>query len=263
MRKIQIKGKIIGQGLPKVCIPLVGRTEEQILRQADMICRAAAQGNADMAELRGDFFEGLTDRPRLLRLLEELKCKFKEVIFLFTVRSEAEGGEKLAKDAPKVNEINRLVIESGIPDMVDIELCSDANEVSALTKLAHDKGIRIVMSNHDFSKTPEADVIVGRLRRMQDMGADIAKIAVMPENVAQVLTLLEATNVMYTKYAEIPLVTISMGSLGGVTRLCGQIFGSAVTFASLEQSSAPGQIPAAELYPMLQGVDKYCVRTDA
>lgn len=262
MRMIQIKGKIIGEGIPKVCIPLVGQTEEQILRQADMVCRTAEQGNADMAEFRGDFFEGLTDKTRLLRLLEKLKCKFSEVIFLFTVRSEAEGGERLAGDAPKVGEINRWAIESGMPDMVDIELCYDAGEVSALTALAHDNGVRVVMSNHDFSKTPAADVIVSRLRRMQDMGADVAKIAVMPENTGQVLALLEATNEMYTKYAEIPLVTISMGSLGGVSRLCGQVFGSSITFASLEQASAPGQIPADELYPVLRCIGKHCVQAD-
>lgn len=261
MRKVQIKGKIIGQGIPKVCVPLVGRTEEEILRQADMVCRAAERKIADMAEFRADFFEGLTDVPRLLRLLGELQHRFDDVVFLFTVRSEAEGGERLAGDAPEVNEINRLVIESGVPDMVDIELYS-AGAVSELTDLAHDRGIRVVMSNHDFCKTPEAGSIVSRLRRMQDMGADIAKIAVMPENAEQVLALLAATNEMYTKYAEIPLVTIAMGNLGGVSRLCGQVFGSAVTFATLEQSSAPGQMPAAELYPLLRCIDRYCVQTD-
>lgn len=262
MRKVQIKGRIIGQGMPKVCVPLVGRTEEEILRQADMVCRAAEQRIADMAEFRADFFEGLADGPRLLRLLEELERRFSDIIFLFTVRSEAEGGEKLASGVPGVNEINRLVIESSIPDMVDIELYSDANAVSELTELAHDRGIRVMMSNHDFCKTPEADIIVSRLRRMQDMGADIAKIAVMPQNMQQVLMLLAAANEMYTKYAEIPLVTISMGSLGGVSRLCGQVFGSTVTFATLEQCSAPGQIPAAELYPLLHCIDRYCVQAD-
>ena len=55
----------------------------------------------------------------------------------------------------------------------------------------------------------KADIIY-RLRKMQDMNADIPKIAVMPQNRKDVLTLLAATEEMATNYADRPIITISM-----------------------------------------------------
>lgn len=261
-RNLTIKNKTIGEGRPKVCVPLVGRTEEEILKQADQLCNMAGETNIDMAEFRGDYFEGVTDKTRLLALLRNLRDKLRDIILLFTIRSEAEGGEAI--DAAnggqiKVNALNRIVIESGIPDMVDIELFSGADEVRELITLAHEKGIHVILSNHDFKTTPEADVIVNRLRSMQDMGADIAKIAVMPQNKMHMLALLAACCTMKEKYAGIPIVAISMGSLGGLSRVCGQIFGSSVTFASMEQASAPGQIPVNDLNLLMELIGRYCV----
>lgn len=259
MKQIEIKGRVIGQGLPKVCVPLVGKTEEEIMRQADRVCQSVNDCEIDMVEFRGDYFDGLDDIPRLLALLQRLQEKLTESdkILLFTIRSESEGGEKLAFTTPGIHEINEAVIESAIPDMVDVELFSGAEDIQKLVTLAHQKGVYIIMSNHDFHTTPEADVMLNRLRSMQDMGADIAKIAVMPNDEMQLLRLLAVTNTMYEKYAEIPLITISMGRLGVLSRLCGQIFGSAVTFAALDQASAPGQIPVDELNTMLKWVNRH------
>ncbi len=257
IKQIEIKGKIIGQGIPKVCVPLVGRTEEEIMQQADHVCQCTDNGEIDMVEFRGDYFEGLDDIPRLLALLQRLQERLTDKILLFTIRSEAEGGEKLAFTTPGICEINYAVIESAIPDMVDVELFSGAENIQKLVACAHQNGVYVIMSNHDFHTTPEADVMLNRLRSMQDMGADVAKIAVMPNDEMQLLRLLAVTNVMYEKYTTIPLITISMGRLGTLSRLCGQIFGSAVTFAALDQASAPGQIQVNELNMMLKWLNRH------
>ena len=76
---------------------------------------------------------------------------------------------------------------------------------------------------------------------MQMRQADICKIAVMPRDATDVLTLLSATNEMYTHYASVPIVTMSMGQLGMISRVTGQLFGSALTFGSAK-ASAPGQL---------------------
>jgi len=86
---------------------------------------------------------------------------------------------------------------------------------------------------------------------MQDMGADIAKIAVMPNSTTDVLTLLIATAEMFERYADRPLITISMSPRGVITRLTGELFGSAATFGSVDKTSAPGQIPVTELAALL------------
>lgn len=257
VKQIEIKGRVIGRGIPKVCVPLVGRTEEEILQQAEHVCQHANTGEIDMVEFRGDYFEGLDDIPRLLALLRGLRERLADKILLFTIRSEAEGGEKLAFTTPGICEINYAVIESAIPDMVDVELFSGAENIRRLVACAHQKGVYVILSNHDFHSTPEADVMLNRLRSMQDMGADVAKIAVMPNDEMQLLRLLAVTNIMYEKYAAIPLITISMGRLGVLSRLCGQIFGSAVTFAALDQASAPGQIQVDELNELLRWMNQH------
>ena len=87
---------------------------------------------------------------------------------------------------------------------------------------------------------------------MQEYGADIPKIAVMPKSVDDVITLLDATNTMKTQYGDRPLITMSMGGTGVISRLAGEVFGSAFTFGAGKEASAPGQIPVAELRKVLE-----------
>jgi 3-dehydroquinate dehydratase-1 len=82
------------------------------------------------------------------------------------------------------------------------------------------------------------------------LGADVAKVAVMPRNLDDVLTLLTATHEA-SKKLRIPLVSMSMGPLGSLTRLFGWAFGSALTFAVGASSSAPGQVPVEDLNTVL------------
>jgi 3-dehydroquinate dehydratase-1 len=56
---------------------------------------------------------------------------------------------------------------------------------------------------------------------------------------------------MAERYADRPVVTMSMSPLGAVSRLVGEAFGSALTFGSAGPSSAPGQLPANELQTAL------------
>jgi 3-dehydroquinate dehydratase-1 len=87
---------------------------------------------------------------------------------------------------------------------------------------------------------------------MQDLGADIPKIAVMPKCKLDVLELLEATVIMSEKYADRPIITMSMSGTGVITRLAGEVFGSALTFGAAKKASAPGQIGVEDLYSALQ-----------
>ena len=211
-----------------------------------------------MVELRGDYLEFLSDYGQLDRLLRDVAETLPEKVLLFTIRSEAEGGQPLAFSSPTIYEINRHVIEAATADMVDIELFSGAEPAAALIERAKETGVKIIMSNHDFRTTPDASVIVNRLRSMQDLGADVVKIAVMPENKMQVVNLLAATAMMQEAYAEVPVVTMSMGKMGAISRISGQVFGSAITFASFAEASAPGQIPVEKMDEALTLVEKYC-----
>ncbi|MBA5819331.1 type I 3-dehydroquinate dehydratase, partial [Escherichia coli] len=73
---------------------------------------------------------------------------------------------------------------------------------------AHKNNVKVVMSNHDFDKTPAKEEIVSRLTRMEALGEDLPKIAVMPKSAGDVLTLLDATNTVSEK-ANQPIITMS------------------------------------------------------
>lgn len=86
---------------------------------------------------------------------------------------------------------------------MDVEAFTGDEVVRDIIESAHESGVVVVASNHDFEKTPEKDEIVRRLRKMQELGADIPKIAVMPQSRKDVLTLLSATEEMVSEYATV------------------------------------------------------------
>lgn len=257
MKSVQIKGKIIGKGRPKVCVPITGCTDEEIITQANQIMELSKKSQIDIVEFRGDYYNHLNDFNKLRDVLNNLRKVLSDIILLFTIRSNNEGGEKLGFSSPEIFEINEYVIANELADMVDIELLSGRENVERQISLARNHNIKVIVSNHDFDTTPSHDEILRRLCLMQDIGADIAKIAVMPENKKQVMELLMATMDM-EECARIPIVAISMGGIGLISRMCGQFTGSAITFATVCEASAPGQIPVSELQEALGIFDKYC-----
>ncbi len=255
MNTVNIKNIIIGEGMPKICVPLMGKTDEELLKGAKDIVACAKECNISIVEFRGDFYEKLDNKDALKNIMAKLQEIFADIVFLFTIRSHKEGGEKLGFTFPTVNEINAFVIENKLADMVDVELFSGEEECKKLITLAKKNNVRIIMSNHDFNTTPDIDDMVERIVRMQEYGVDIAKIAVMPEDIIHVANLLKATTIIKEKYNSTPVVTISMGKLGAVSRISGQIFGSAITFATLGKSSAPGQLAVEEMKMLLENIN--------
>lgn len=244
MKTIQCKNLIFNNGLPKICIPLTGKNISSILDEINDL----NQIDYDLAELRIDFFEDVDDFSKVVDLLK----KIREIYFnplLFTFRTKKEGG---VHDMSEENyfELIHMAIDSGLIDMVDIELFSHEESLRKAVAFAHEKHIKVVMSNHDFHKTPDKDEIIKRLVKMQENGADISKIAVMPTCNEDVLELLSATMEIKNKYG-FPCITMSMGRLGVITRLSGELFGSCMTFAAVKNTSAPGQISAAKVKEVL------------
>lgn len=159
---------------------------------------------------------------------------------LFTFRSAKEGGEQALSVADYIA-LNRAAVDSGLVDMIDLELFTGDEQVKATVEHAHAKQVLVIMSNHDFHKTPAAEEIIQRLRKMQELGADIPKIALMPQNKTDVLTLLSATLEMQEHYADRPIITMSMAKTGVISRLAGEVFGSAATFGAVKKPQRPGR----------------------
>ncbi|NTU25281.1 type I 3-dehydroquinate dehydratase [Bacillus tequilensis] len=251
MDVLTIKGVSIGEGMPKIIVPLMGKTEKQILNEAETVKTL----NPDIVEWRVDVFEKANDREAVTKMIFELRESLADKPFLFTFRTHKEGGRMEMDESSYMALLEAAVQTKGI-DLIDIELFTGEANVEALVSLAEKNNVYVVMSNHDFEKTPAKDEILLRLRKMQDLGAHIPKIAVMPNDTGDLLTLLDATYTMKTKYADRPIITMSMAATGLVSRLSGEIFGSACTFGAGEEASAPGQIPVSELRNALEVLHK-------
>ncbi len=246
MNPIMIRDVAIGEGIPKICVPIVGKTREEIVKAAEEIRTLPV----DVVEWRADWYEEIFEADVVLDILQELRRILGELPLLFTFRTKKEGGEKEI-DEKNYRTLNQLAAESGLADLIDVEVFSGDEVVNDLVRTAHENGVKVIGSNHDFGKTPSKEEIIRRLQKMQELDVDLPKIAVMPKKKEDVLTLLVATEEMNRKYADRPIITMSMAGDGVISRLCGEVFGSALTFGAAGQASAPGQIGVKELRQIL------------
>lgn len=237
-RAIELKGRPAGGArFPAICAPLVGRTRERLLAEAAVV----AAKRPDILEWRVDFFEGVGDTAEVVSVLARIRQSAGGLPVLFTRRSAREGGEPIALSEAQVVSLYRAVCATGDVALVDFEMGNDPADVHEVREISRACGVQLILSFHDFHGTPAAQALQQRFARASSLGADIAKVAVMPRDMDDVLTLLAAT-LHSSRDLDIPLVSMSMGPLGAVTRMCGWAFGSAMTFAVGEASSAPGQM---------------------
>lgn len=240
-KTVKIGSTVLGQGRPKIAVPITGKTTDEIIEQAQQILKK----DPDLVEWRIDFFNKIAHKDDLKQAASQLRKTLGDTPLLTTFRTKAEGGNLLLADEDYF-EICHVVIDLGLTDAIDVELFHDQSEIDKILKQARAKDIKTIMSSHDFSKTPSQDEIVDRLSKMDDRGGDVAKIAVMPKNNLDVLTLLKATAVANEKL-DCPIISMSMGDLGKVSRISGEVFGSVLSFATVGEASAPGQIPIDDL----------------
>lgn len=245
MKQLKVKHLVIGEGIPKICVPVMGKHQEEILSAMEM----AAKSTADLVEWRADFWEACDATEELDKLLEKMQNILQDKPLLFTIRTSNEGGA-YKKDAKAY--AHTLLRAAKNADLVDVEVFMPELEAADLICQIQAKGSKVIASNHDFYATPAKEEIVKRLEKMEQLGADVAKIAVMPQSDKDVLTLLDATQERKNSAETIPTITMSMAGKGVVSRISGEVFGSAVTFASLTKASAPGQIDLENLRNILQ-----------
>lgn len=245
---VQVRNLTLGEGLPKICIPLTDTDLHSLLRSAQTLQNSPC----DLVEWRADFYSDFRNEAGRLEALNALRKILGDTPLLFTIRTANEGGQADISTA-EYEAINLAVIQSGLADLVDVELSKGEDVMTQLCASAHlSSKTKIVASKHDFKKTPPEAELVESLCRMQQLGADIAKYAVMPNSEQDVLTLLSATIRMKQHHCDTPVITMSMGHLGAVSRVCGSLSGSAVTFGTAGQASAPGQLPADILKSFLE-----------
>ncbi|RRD29314.1 type I 3-dehydroquinate dehydratase [Actinomyces bowdenii] len=258
----------IGGGAPAVVVPLTGPTTGDAAEQA----RRAAAAGADALELRVDLLDEVRralegaapppgEGPEPLagaagRALEGLaRCGGAGPPVLLTCRTAAEGGGARVGEA--AYRALLLAILEGLgawagptrPAAIDVEVRRGC--LPELAARAHARGIDVVGSFHDLGGTPADAELEAVLVRMAAQGADLAKVAVMPQSAEDVARLL-GVGARMSAGLEVPVAVISMGALGAVSRVA-PVFGSALTFAVVPdgrgeaRASAPGQLPIDEV----------------
>ena len=239
---VHVRGVLIGGPHPLVCLPLVGETRTKVLEEAE----ALVQLQPDLLEWRIDGFESVTNIEQSLTLLKEVRSSIGDTPLIFTCRIDLEGGMREIPRETRL-ELNVAAMASSDIDLVDVELCNDRAFIDAIKAQARESGTKLIFSYHNFNETPNEQFIHAKLVEAQSAGGDIAKFAAMPIDYGDVLTLLNGIHRARIEAVEVPIVAMSMGPKGAVSRLAGGLFGSDITFAVGLQASAPGQIPIGEL----------------
>jgi len=249
-RRIELHGSpVAGGAYPLICTPLVGRTHEALLAEL----RDVLPKKPDILEWRCDFYAALDDTAAVIGTARALKAAAGGIPILFTRRSAAEGGERVPLSEPAVVDLYEAVCASGTMDAVDYETSNPREPFERVRHASRANGVALFGSYHNFQSTPDRAALVAKFTLAQSLGADVSKVAVMPRSPEDVLTLLAATREASEALA-VPVISMSMGGLGAVSRLCGFVYGSALTFAVGKSASAPGQIPIDELRSVLATV---------
>ncbi len=246
-RQIQLKGQPVGHGaFPLIIAPLVGRRPVDIEAELQVILPKAP----DMLEWRVDFFEGIADATRVIETARAIRRAAGSIPILFARRNVSEGGQAISLNEEAVVSMLGRACEAQCVELIDYELSNPVEHLQRLRGVSSANGVAMVMSYHNFQETPDCDTLLATFAQAQRLGADVAKVAVMPQNPQDVLTLLGATY-QASQTLTVPLISMSMGGLGSMSRIMGWLYGSAATFAVGKSSSAPGQIPVDDLRAVL------------
>ena len=192
----------------KICTPVIGKTLEEFLNNLDQV-----QGVSDIVELRVDKIKNLSKND--LQLVRERTTKQA----IFTSRRK---------------EIILNVLDLGF-DFIDIDL-SLIKDFNLPKKIKSN----IIISFHDFKKTPDVNKLEAILNKIREFKPKIIKISTMVNNKQDVSNLFKF---LLNKKVDEKIIMVGMGKKGKITRIFGPLFGSFLTFASTQRGeSAPGQI---------------------
>ena len=247
MKSKQQQGPIQGDRCG-ICVPIVGPSIEEILSQV----QEAVQAKVDLIELRPDMWmknSHISEEAyisTIVNLVEEVHSKYEKMPMLFTWRTLSEGGET-PLSSENYCKLLQAIVDQNIVDAVDVELFAYTDTMGQIIKQAHHQGIQTVMSYHNFHKTLNRDTLHLYAEQMISAGAAVIKFALMPTTSDDVLSVLQFTKELTEQYPQLPRITISMGKLGQMTRTCGHVFGNCLTFGTLGQASASGQVKVAVL----------------
>ena len=230
-------------------MPLSGRTRVAVINElASMVPQSP-----DLIEWRVDSFEGVGDVASVIELASDIKAVAGGIPIIFACRAMEEGGGLNVLNDSDIVKLYVAACASHCIDLIDYEMSNSAEHLAMLRGVSRDHGVPMIMSYHNHQDTPEEGVILEKLLGAERLGADVGKVAVMPQQPEDVLTLLSAT-LKASRLCKIPLISVSMGDMGTLSRAFGWAYGAAATFAASKTRPVPGQISIEALRSALASV---------
>jgi len=216
-------GRLFLGSSPKIAAVITNSSDKKNLKKS-------IEHGADLLELRIDFFKDI--EPAILsRAIKGLR-QYK-IPLIATIRSRKEGGNRALSDRQRLDIFRHIIPYA---DGVDIEL-SSKKIIKDIVSAAKKSNKKVIVSYHNFRKTPDARKLNRIIQEGKRAGADIVKIAAMAKDMNDMLRLAELT----LKHKN--LIIISMGELAKISRVFFPIMGSFITYGTVSESSAPGQMP--------------------
>lgn len=198
---------------PKLCAIITGPTYEQAIQQMEAEC--------DLFELRLDYFNTL-DFPKISKLLNK-PC-------IITLRSRLEGGKFHGSEEERRHLLEKLAELK--PAYIDLESTLPPSFVEKIASHA-----KVILSIHLFDKTPDLETLFAKLKKTPATHYKIATHANSALDSWRMLEFVKKHN----------CIGFCLGENGSFSRILGPLFGCPITYACLEEATAPGQLSLEEL----------------
>lgn len=251
--KISLKNVNIEYGKkPKIAVSLIVRSIDEMIKEV----KSYDLTSFDIIEWRGDYFDEILNFDEVHKFLAKLNKILNNKPIIFTFRTKNEGGVRCIGENEYIK-LNKFILNTKLVDAVDIEYFMGESILNELILESRKNSVKVIISNHDFCKTPANEIIIDRLNKMKKYNPDILKVAFMPENKIDVLELMKV-GLLFNEINDTILIMISMGNDGMISRFLGEIFNSQITFASINSVSAPGQVNVSEINTLLNTINKIC-----
>jgi 3-dehydroquinate dehydratase type I len=209
----------------------------------DSMLEKANSAGSDVVELRLDYLS----RFQGLKKLRGVKKKR-----IVTCMPSWEGGKFRGSEEERAE----ILMEAlAFAEFITLELGMEDRYRNALIGAAKERGVKVIIACHDLNSTPERKEIIRILNKEKNSGADIAKIAFKANNYKDAINLMDIlADKSSDKEFGIPIIALSMGRFGRISRILAPLLGSYLTFASAEEGreSAEGQLTVEELKEILK-----------
>ena len=188
----------------------------------------------------------------LIRMLKTIRMNIGSKAFLFTYRTKEEGGTIPFRDTEYMH-ILKIAIDSRLIDLIDIECCVSEYMAMEMIAYARQKNIYMIGSNHTAGFSLSIGEMEYRVRYMQKLGVDIARLTVIPQRKRDAYRLLLTTHDL-AEDLNFPIAVLGLGEYGKYTRVLGELFGSCLTCAVLDAGDDPSEISVSRMASLLDNL---------